>query len=164
MPKKYAQEFPDYPAESMPDIPQGFRDSSWHNDSCPSFTGFGLQVIIDYPNPVQREIQSGKRFMVLNDPETLDNNDSLFESDDWPETLAFIDANKCQIAYIVEMCTEGKTSCDCLADYYYSEESAHNAGKAELRLHAADREAGKYNDYHGWAFSYELRKIALDQD
>jgi hypothetical protein len=31
------REFPDFPLESLPEIPADWDDQSWHNDACPSF-------------------------------------------------------------------------------------------------------------------------------
>jgi hypothetical protein len=53
----YRKEFPDFPAIDMPAIPEGFADSSWHNDSCPSLISeaLGLRIWIDYVQVELRE-------------------------------------------------------------------------------------------------------------
>jgi hypothetical protein len=51
----YKTEFPDFPDKDMPEIPAGFEDSSWHNDTCPSFSNPHLLIWIDYLDPEQRE-------------------------------------------------------------------------------------------------------------
>ena len=35
-PIKLSKEFPDFPVADYPTLPEGFADSSWHNDACPS--------------------------------------------------------------------------------------------------------------------------------
>jgi hypothetical protein len=82
--------FPDYPAGEMPTIPIGMVDSSWCQDTCPSFLGFGVHVFIDYPNPADREIRDGHRYIVSADMEVYEHNEVLFESDDWCAVLHFI--------------------------------------------------------------------------
>ncbi len=86
----FAREFPDYPAGDMPLLPIGMRDASWHNDSCPSYLGLGVQIFIDYPDPAEREISAGKRFVVTADIEVAGHNEPLFEADDWPSILRFV--------------------------------------------------------------------------
>lgn len=66
-------EFPDFPPADMPPIPSDWRDSSWHNDTCPSF------VVITFPpgsmyqqarawiaesDPARREFATMHRFSV----------------------------------------------------------------------------------------------------
>ena len=51
-----ASEFPDYPLETLPEIPDGWHDSSWHNDVAPSFmVGETIQVFVDYADQSQSE-------------------------------------------------------------------------------------------------------------
>jgi hypothetical protein len=47
-------------------IPEGWQDSSWGNDVCPSFLipAAGLKVFIDHEDPSQREIEDAPRFSV----------------------------------------------------------------------------------------------------
>lgn len=81
-----ATEFPDYPLDSLPEIPAGFTDTSWHNDTCPSFGDeeFNLVVFIDYPDAAMREYPQAPRF-TLNKGE-----DHLLSGDDWQAILARI--------------------------------------------------------------------------
>lgn len=88
-----ARAFPDFPLSDLPSIPEDWRDSSWHNDACPSFmvsengdTGEFLQVYIDFADPEKREYTgTPSRFSVL-----LSTNGATesFDSNDWEETLA----------------------------------------------------------------------------
>lgn len=91
----YRTEFPDFDSATMPAIPAGWTDQSWHNDACPSFNaGNGMVVFIDFADPSLKEFEDTKRFTVHSDPEVHDSNDVLFETDDWEECLAFLIANK----------------------------------------------------------------------
>jgi len=68
MEKLYKQEFPRYP-NLEPEIVELLeknkftKDTSWHNDVCPSFTNEAdtLVLYIDFPNQEDREFSS-KRF------------------------------------------------------------------------------------------------------
>lgn len=55
--KGFRAEFPDFDPASMPTIPDAFEDTSWHNDSCPSFRSeaLGLELFVDYLDPALRE-------------------------------------------------------------------------------------------------------------
>lgn len=85
-------EFGDFDPATMPAIPDGWTDQSWHNDACPCFnTGRGLVVFVDYADASLREIQEDyPRFSVQADPEVHDHNESLLETDDWSEVLAYV--------------------------------------------------------------------------
>lgn len=78
-------EFPDF--DTMPAIPAGWTDSSWHNDACPSFgVTSTMFVFVNYEDPDLREFAAaGPRFCVINP----DTNEVLFESDDWQAVLQF---------------------------------------------------------------------------
>lgn len=96
----YRTEFPDFPEADMPVLPVGFEDTSWANNSAPSFQNdeMRISVWIDFANPEQSEWSedraSGgmKRFAVnLLDAELAPTNDMAdLETDDWNEVLAFI--------------------------------------------------------------------------
>ncbi len=91
----YQSEFPDFPASDMPVMPEGFADSSWHNDSCPSFTNSALQLIIfvDYLDPTQREIGTDSdRFIVqaLDSEGSLTGEFPLVATENWNEVSAFV--------------------------------------------------------------------------
>lgn len=91
----WASEFEDFPAEDMPPIPQGWTDTSWHNDAAPSFTAHTfadesyLRVWVDYADPKQREL-SGTRFWVAlysADASVRGDGLPLLETDDWSDVL-----------------------------------------------------------------------------
>lgn len=85
-------EFPDYPVADMPTLPDTFSDTSWHNDTCPSFTSdaLGLIVWIDYSNPDDREFPDGPRFGLMEQQNGCELGCGLLETDDWDEVLTFI--------------------------------------------------------------------------
>jgi hypothetical protein len=87
----YREEFSDYRPEDMPAIPDGWRDTSWHNDTCPSFdTGAGLVVFVDYAKPEEREIPESTRFSVhLVD---LGHFQPVADFDAWPDVLAYVES------------------------------------------------------------------------
>lgn len=92
----FQTEFPDYPATDMPAIPAGFEDSSWHNNSAPSFenTALGLSIWIDYAAPEMREYtgSDGKRFIVhdIHSDGSFKSDDASLMTDEWQAVLAFI--------------------------------------------------------------------------
>jgi hypothetical protein len=63
-------EFPDFPVEDMPTLPEDWADDSWHNDACPSFVNEKLKaaIFIDYRDPEMRGLglEGSKRFAVFN--------------------------------------------------------------------------------------------------
>lgn len=89
--RTYSTEFPDFVLGVI--VPSDFKDSSWHNDVCPSFTGHGLRLWIDYKDPEMRELV-GERFMIqqedeegqlINDPDAI-----LLRTNNWNEVIAMI--------------------------------------------------------------------------
>jgi len=84
-------QFPDYPVDALPDL-TGFEDTSWHNDTCPSFKRGQLLTWIDWPDPREREDFDGCRFIVcrLDDEGCLTEGAAALETDDWSEVLAFV--------------------------------------------------------------------------
>jgi len=88
--------FPDYPVASLPALPAGFVDSSWHNDACPSMTPTdeSLVVFVDYPDEAERELSGVKRFSVQTLIDDTAGPHELINTDDWAEVLATIQAFK----------------------------------------------------------------------
>jgi len=90
----YQTEFPDFAAADMPQIPAGWQDISWHNDSCPGFSatpqalaGTGVSIWVDYADASRREVPESPRFTVyMTDAEG--NQIADFSTDDWAELLA----------------------------------------------------------------------------
>ena len=94
----YLDEFQDFDPATMPPIPEGWQDISWHNDACPSFlvdTGVtgGLTVFVDYADDVDREIREGTRFCVLASIGMDGENDiTILETDEWSDVLRLVEA------------------------------------------------------------------------
>lgn len=87
----YRDEFPDYPPASLPPIPPGFIDESWHNDTCPSWRDETrkLAIYIDYPDATAREWEGSPRFTLLDTSD--DESVAIISTDDWEAVLDAID-------------------------------------------------------------------------
>lgn len=87
-------EFPDFDCD-LPEI-EGFIDTSWHNDVCPSLTDETNRLILwcDYADPAKREDSIGKRYTLVQGEYGVadDENVTLCESDDIADILAAINA------------------------------------------------------------------------
>jgi len=81
--------FPDYKREWLPSpMPEGFEDTSWWNDACPSFSNERLTIYMDYPDDNMREEQcQGIPRFTLRD-HTVDTS---FNTDSWDEMLAKVE-------------------------------------------------------------------------
>jgi hypothetical protein len=95
----YRIEFPDFDPATLPAIPAGFKDVSWHNDVCPAFfnSALLLSIFIDYADMEQREWPDTPRFYIFKcneDGSRLDEDSGDFVSDDWDAIIAYISANK----------------------------------------------------------------------
>lgn len=92
----YKIEFPDFPAEDMPAVPEGFTDESWHNDACPVLGNedTGLYIWIEYSDDNMRENgPDGGRFILEHRDEDGDPT-TIIETDEWQEVLDAIAAHK----------------------------------------------------------------------
>ena len=94
----YQTAFPDFDPATMPDIPESWRDVSWHNDACPCFEAMrgdnggnwkACRVWIDFADTDLRDVPNGKRFTVVF---VNDNCESLLilETDSWHDVLAYL--------------------------------------------------------------------------
>ena len=90
--ENYLQEFPDYD-DTLPMI-DGFVDSSWHNDVCPSICEKDntdedtcLYIFIDYKNPSLRECVNDHRYTLSLGYGT---GDYLFSTDNWDEMVGVV--------------------------------------------------------------------------
>ena len=95
----YMQAFPHFD-DTLPTL-EGFHDSSWHNDACPSITkNLGnetyLQIYIDYKDKAKSDFydvddRDYSRFQVnLDKPNEFMNPEILFSSNDWASVENFI--------------------------------------------------------------------------
>lgn len=90
------REFPDYDVATLPAIPAGFEDTSWHNNSAPSFENreLRLSIWVDYADESLREFEGGQRFSVnCTDEEGAPLTDEPnLTTDDWSAVEAMIAA------------------------------------------------------------------------
>jgi hypothetical protein len=87
-----AIEFPDYDVTTLPTMPVGFVDSSWHNDACPSFTKGDLTVFVDYADSAMRECgPDAPRFVLVRHTSDGDVT-TLATTDVWARLLGAIEA------------------------------------------------------------------------
>ena len=70
-------------------IPKEWEDVSYGNDTCPSFEFKGFQIFIDNENPNEREIQGGKRFVII-DSDRYGYGETLLETDNFFKVLEFV--------------------------------------------------------------------------
>ena len=97
MKPKYKVEFPDYD-DTLPEL-EGFTDSSWRNDACPSISREidagavhpkTIVVFVDYKDPSLREHgDQGFRYaVVLLTPHAGENEmETLLATSDWSEVV-----------------------------------------------------------------------------
>ena len=89
----YRNCFPDYD-DTLPKL-EGFFDSSYKNDSCPSLSDDAdpdpencIYIFCDYKEPTRREGgETSPRFRVLNGYAT---GNYIFDSNNWGEVVQFI--------------------------------------------------------------------------
>lgn len=93
MKPRYLQEFPDYD-DTLPTL-EGFHDSSYHNDTCPSLFKMldekeekYIQIYCDYKDINLREWDDMQRFTVYMN----DLAETTFQTDNWEEIVQFIKA------------------------------------------------------------------------
>lgn len=121
------QEFPDYDVATLPPIPEGFDDTSWHNNSAPSFESSELRLAVwtDYADaeqsewPEMRRAGDLKRFSVNRtdaDGAYISDEPEL-SSDEWADVEAFITAER--LAFTV-----GRAFADTLREWATDEQWA----------------------------------------
>lgn len=85
-------EFPHY--DDTIEMPEGWIDTSWHNDVCPSFERdigeVTYKVFCNFKDPVKREI-GGLQFQVCYYLKADDSLEFLNEFDTLAEALALVD-------------------------------------------------------------------------
>lgn len=95
---KWRREFPDF--DDMPALPACLVDSSWHNDTCPSFLvageALGSHVIlfVDYLDKAQREFPDTERFSMRYLGDNPDNCVEIYAGDDWAEVLRIVEIER----------------------------------------------------------------------
>jgi len=96
-PLTFTNQFPGYPGNTLPSaLLSEWEDTSWGNDTSPSFKKGNFLVWADWPNDCDRESPGGHRFilMPLDDEGCLPlETDTLLETDDFAQEEAFIQAH-----------------------------------------------------------------------
>lgn len=72
------KEFPNFPIMAVPELPDGWEDTSWHNDESPSYSHNGLQVFF----PLDGEF----RYIVLD----IEDGETLLMTNDWNGCMAYV--------------------------------------------------------------------------
>mgnify|MGYP003134584984 CR=1 FL=1 len=71
--------------------PDGWENTSYGNDVCPSWSVNGWQIFIDHPKPEHRELGADvKRFSITVQSEYGEGEPPVLETDDWENVLAFV--------------------------------------------------------------------------
>jgi hypothetical protein len=71
-------EFPDFPIMAAPELPDGWEDTSWHHDECPSYMANGLQVFLNIYD---------KFFCIITDPESYE---TVWMTNNWDECVKYV--------------------------------------------------------------------------
>ena len=75
---------------------RGWEDSYWHNDSCQSVhfeysTDTRLKLWIDSPDPSEREVNVGGRFVLVREDDDAERDtDVMLITDDWQAIVALV--------------------------------------------------------------------------
>lgn len=89
----FMQEFGDYGPLGFT-LPEGWQDTSWHNDACPSFeSSFSYRLWCDYEEPLHREGNSTERYALCVVPEDA-SDEFVMGSENAQELLAFAEETK----------------------------------------------------------------------
>jgi len=98
---RWKQAFPDYGDLDF-EVPEGFEDTSWRNETCPCFMSAELDVALyaDYRDPSAREVPGGKRFVLMEtvDGQYASTDNVLAVADGFDEILAAIDERRASMA------------------------------------------------------------------
>ena len=76
-------------------LPQGWKDITYKNDACPSWSFNGFQVFIDHPDPNERECgPESSRFCVMLEQEYGEKQTWFHACDTWAEVLNIVTVNE----------------------------------------------------------------------
>lgn len=90
-----AREFPDFDLSTLPAIPDDWQDTSWHNDTCPSFEVLPQWVVyIDYADTALREFPEAPTRFSLQALRADGEFFTLVDTNDWQAVLDRVDLQK----------------------------------------------------------------------
>ncbi|KVK43594.1 hypothetical protein L905_24050 [Agrobacterium sp. TS43] len=90
-----AREFPDFDIATLPAIPDDWQDTSWHNDTCPSFEVLPQwHVYIDYADTALREFPDSPTRFSLQAVRADGESFTLLDTNDWQAVLDRVDLQK----------------------------------------------------------------------
>jgi len=79
----YKEEFHDFDMDVC--VPTHWEDTSWRNDSCPSFRNGNMSVFIDWTDPKLRQFDDVQRFGVFRTDKNGIHIEDILETDDFEE-------------------------------------------------------------------------------
>jgi hypothetical protein len=87
----YRKEFPDFDFD-IPALPDGFFDTSWHNNVSPSFEHkltdtHSVTLWVDYLNPDRRECGGSQFLVCIHLTEEMEFSEVFLETDSWDEAI-----------------------------------------------------------------------------
>jgi hypothetical protein len=77
-----AKEFPDFPIAYAPELPDGWEDTSWHHDECPSYSAHDAQVFINL---------NDKFCFIICDAK---DGETYYMTNDWKECVDYVNELK----------------------------------------------------------------------
>lgn len=127
-----AREFPDFPADGLPELPEGFACHAWHNDAMPVFVNpdLGVHLWVDYPDPAKREMQGMARFLLAEGVDHAKASKTIVASDDWSEVAANIEAVRAMRARGASF--SAGTAVDGQVDAWLAKQKSPEAAAAKL--------------------------------
>lgn len=101
--RTWRDEFPDMPADAMPEIPEGFVDESWHNDTCPCFwsEARGVRLWVDYPDRERREEPTLERFSLMAGEHASPDQIEVLRTENWSDVLKALEQDDEEAAPVV---------------------------------------------------------------
>jgi hypothetical protein len=76
--RRIFKEFPAFPIMAAPELPDGWEDTSWHHDECPSYSAHGIQVFINLDDKFCYIICDAK------------DGETYFMTNDWKECVDYV--------------------------------------------------------------------------
>lgn len=82
----YRQAFPDFDHDLV--VPDGFEDTSSHNDACPSLCCGDTTLFVDYKDPAKRETTCSDATYCAVFHWHDGDNETIYEGEDFTEAVA----------------------------------------------------------------------------